>query len=650
MLLVSIRVGSLALALSFVLASRPLESEIRPVSGDRPALESVDFLESSPIIDGLLDESLKRLPLRRFPVEEKSSPANPSVEASFRIAYGSEFFYLYLETPGDSFTYRDRAFQYGDGFNLLLALTEEGDVRTDEFYVLAGGAVDRPELDWTRSIFWVYNVDTIFKKTSEATRVEFREHDGRLSFEVLLPWEEVYPYHPWISGGLGFNLRLNKAVGERERNQLSVLDDSISAAGEDKAFLPLSFERPHSASPHAYAVLARNNVTFGDDVQMTLGSFSSEVVSLPLDVELISETGTLLSSVHRNVALEPWVSKRTVSIPGGRSLPPGSYEANWSLGPPIAVSGSTGFSVVESFDRIAAERRISGVAAAVERASHETLLLLSGELEHTLSGLRSYDLASDVPVSMRSFWRLVSAAEEGRDLLAEERGLVRRGFRSKVDGTLQPYSVIVPTDYQPGREYPLVVFLHGSDSTEMDLAKFPFVVPADCIGVGPFARGKTNFYLGEEPQVDIEEAIEAVAAAYSVDRDRIVVAGFSMGGWGALLTYWSNPDSYLGLASFSGVPNVPGLEAPEVPDFRREESLGRFKGADVFVSHGARDNVGSIATIDALVEGLRSAGSRVAYAVDSERGHSLPSSREIAEYHEWLEGVVGDSSETPSVP
>ena len=218
------------------------------------------------------------------------------------------------------------------------------------------------------------------------------------------------------------------------------------------------------------------------------------------------------------------------------------------------------------------------------------------------------------------------------------RGISRMAFRSNIDDTLQPYSVIVPPGYDASKKYPLVVYLHGSDSTEMDLQGFQFVVPYCCIGIGPFARGKTNFYLGDGPQKDINEAIDAVASSYSIDTDRILITGFSMGGWGSFLTYSINPDRFLGLASFSGVPYIPGYE--ESADFRKDAYLDLLGDAEVFISHGRQDNVGTIEVMDDFVSKLRSNGVNVEYVVDDKRGHSRPTEAEIERYRKWLLELV----------
>jgi predicted esterase len=607
-----------------------------------PELAPVDFLAFRPVIDGQLDDSLDKLPSRSFNVEEKSSPENPHTSANYRMAYGTDFFYLYIETDGDSFAFRDRSFQYGDGFNLLLALTEDEQPRSDEFFVLAGGAVNEEALDWSRSVYWVYNIDTLFKPAGDNTKVEYRAHQGRLYFEVLLPWKDVYPYHPWISEGLGFNLRLIKAIGpDHEFNQLTVLDDFIAKAGETKAYIPLTFNKPDVDSLQSYAVLERNNVTHGKAANIVVATVAPSKTDFEMDVELRSDKGNVIKSSYLNDSVKPGVSKRTFQLPDSELILPGSYEIHWSFGNG-KVDEILRFNILGAFDFGEFTSQIESARDILLPSSLQTLQFLGAELEDELSGLRSYDLGAQQVAKMTGLLGILNSALQGMDELATTRGLSRRAFRSKLDGTLQPYAVIVPQSYDASKKYPLVVYLHGSDSTEMDLRKFQFVVPECCIGVGPFARGKRNFYLGDEPQNDIYEAIDAVASSYSVDTNHILVTGFSMGGWGSFLTYSNNPDRFLGLASFSGVPYIPGYE--QSPDFREDTYLDLLRDAEVFISHGRKDNVGTIEVMDDFVSKLRTKGVKVEYVVNDERGHSRPSESEIRRYRQWLLELISPNN------
>jgi dienelactone hydrolase len=115
-----------------------------------------------------------------------------------------------------------------------------------------------------------------------------------------------------------------------------------------------------------------------------------------------------------------------------------------------------------------------------------------------------------------------------------------RGFYSAIDGSAQPYIVTMPENYDPAsqREYRLDVFMHGRDDTVLEqqfMAKSttgysskPLGPGADRFMLQPYGRySNASRFAGE---TDGLEAIESVAKAYRIDRDRMVMTGFSMGG------------------------------------------------------------------------------------------------------------------------
>ncbi|MEZ8218356.1 Alpha/beta hydrolase family protein [Candidatus Fervidibacteria bacterium JGI MDM2 SSWTFF-3-K9] len=99
--------------------------------------------------------------------------------------------------------------------------------------------------------------------------------------------------------------------------------------------------------------------------------------------------------------------------------------------------------------------------------------------------------------------------------------------RSRIDGSVQPMTLLVPPDYDPQRSYPLVVALHGSKGC---LIGHAFSVKPNFIIVAPHGRGQTGYRdFGE---VDIFEAMDEVRKRYRIDEDRIYLTGHSMGGGG----------------------------------------------------------------------------------------------------------------------
>jgi dienelactone hydrolase len=146
------------------------------------------------------------------------------------------------------------------------------------------------------------------------------------------------------------------------------------------------------------------------------------------------------------------------------------------------------------------------------------------------------DVARTLKVLARGIER-TKLLNEGRAPWAESAGGVVRGYRSKVDGSVQPYAVIVPAGRGADERLRLDVVLHGRDARLTEVRFFDAhdgkAAPADLPGLVLHVFGRTNNAYRWAGEADVHEAIEAVMRNYRVDDRRIVLRGFSMGGAGA---------------------------------------------------------------------------------------------------------------------
>lgn len=128
--------------------------------------------------------------------------------------------------------------------------------------------------------------------------------------------------------------------------------------------------------------------------------------------------------------------------------------------------------------------------------------------------------------------------KDGKHPWTTATGLVVRGYRSKIDGSHQPYGLVVPKGYDPKRgsePYRLDLWWHGRGET---LSEANFIdqrskspgefTPAGAFVLHPYGRYcNANKFAGE---VDTLECLEHVKKHYRIDETRVVARGFSMGG------------------------------------------------------------------------------------------------------------------------
>ncbi len=146
----------------------------------------------------------------------------------------------------------------------------------------------------------------------------------------------------------------------------------------------------------------------------------------------------------------------------------------------------------------------------------------------------------DVPRVLKVLGRGLERARalgEGRAPWAEAAGGTVRGYRSRVDGSVQPYAVVVPAGRGGDDRLRLDVVLHGRDARIQEARFFDAhdgkAAPADLPGLVLHVFGRGNNAYRWAGEADVHEAIEAVRRNYRVDDRRVVLRGFSMGGAGA---------------------------------------------------------------------------------------------------------------------
>lgn len=606
-----------------------------------PTLE-VDYLSREPIVDGRLDNDLSQLPVRTFLLREKSDPKNPDTVVNYRIAYSAEYFYLYVEMDSPTYTCRDRGYQNGDGFSLVLGRPLPKDIPTNDYYVFGFSAQDDPARKWQKAMLWNRDYDARLDALGPEVRFAYLKQEGKVGFEVLLPWQVAYPYHPWMQKELGFNLFYVEAVGAEGNTIYSAFPDSNTQEQSDRYYLRLRFQQPTVLPQNGGLMVAKqNHVMEPGRIALEGLTWSADEVRPRVRMVLRQPGSPGAPAFESVVALAPGRGVRQYSLSFDRDVPPGTYSLRWSI-EPGSSAGEVLVSMIPMNQWKEARFHLESSRRYISQGSAATLDFRIQEVAKTLREAKFYDPLSKVPKEIAEISHLIGDAERGTDTLANTRGYLRRGLRS-ADGTLQPYSMYIPEDLDRKRKYPLLVYLHGSsrDDTELSEVKFLQQVP-EFLVLAPFGRGMSNFYLSEESRKDVLEAIADASDNYPVDPSRIVLSGFSMGGYGVYRMYDYAPSRFVALAVLGGEPSVdPGLQTKDdKPDYSNEKLLPVFSKVPIFIFHGRQDMNAPFKLTEHFVERLRPLNPRlVTLFVDGE-GHHIGAS-EIKIFLGWLQRTIG---------
>jgi hypothetical protein len=229
-----------------------------------------------------------------------------------------------------------------------------------------------------------------------------------------------------------------------------------------------------------------------------------------------------------------------------------------------------------------------------------------------------------------------------------------RAYRSKIDGSLQPYAVTFPADYFKDltRRWRVDVVLHGRD-TSLNEVKFLHqfngdkAAPKDenFVRLDIFGRGNNAYRWAGE--TDVYEAIDHFLLSEGmlnrlrlIDKDRFVLRGFSMGGAGAWHLGLHRPDNWCVLGPGAGFTSTHGYirDLPQLPPYQ-EACLRIYDAVNYagnafnvpIVAYSGADDAQKLAA-DNMEMRLKKLGIPMTHLVAPGLGHKFPAEwREKAE-------------------
>ncbi len=183
-----------------------------------------------------------------------------------------------------------------------------------------------------------------------------------------------------------------------------------------------------------------------------------------------------------------------------------------------------------------------------------------------------------------------------------------RTFLSKIDGSVQYYSVAPSTTPDVGQALVLSVHGAGVEATNQTRA---YRQKDWTHVVAPTNRRPYGFNWEEWGRTDAMEVLEDAKMVYQTDESMTYLTGHSMGGHGTWQLGVTYPDRFAAIAPCAGYPDIIGYRRGEVserleenPDFRmimRGASGGRtmelkrnFLQSGIYILHGDEDRVVSV--------------------------------------------------------
>ena len=178
------------------------------------------------------------------------------------------------------------------------------------------------------------------------------------------------------------------------------------------------------------------------------------------------------------------------------------------------------------------------------------------------------------------------------------------------------YRLMTPPDVRPGRKYPLVVFLHGSGQRGRDnqaqlrglpgrMADAKLRERFPCFLVAPQCPAGSDWVRRADT---LEALIESLLKAQPIDRRRIYLTGFSMGGFGTWELAVRRPELFAAVAPICG-----GGDSGRA---------SKLVGVPVWAVHGDADDVVPVEQSRRMIEAIRAAGGSPRYSELPGVGHN----------------------------
>lgn len=200
------------------------------------------------------------------------------------------------------------------------------------------------------------------------------------------------------------------------------------------------------------------------------------------------------------------------------------------------------------------------------------------------------------------------------------------------------YLQFLPQGYEqdPGKKWPLILFLHGAGERGSDTWKAAVHGPPKYVKDHPELP-----FIIVTPQCDAEKRwenesllllLDHVMRELRVDPTRVYLTGLSMGGYGTWALGLAYPEKFAAMAPICG-----GGQTIDVLLAGRDKAQA-MKTMGIWVFHGAKDPVVSVKESERMVDALKRAGiTQAKFTVYPEAQHdSWTETYKNPDFYNWL--------------
>jgi predicted esterase len=549
----------------------------------------------------------------------------PSIDAS--LSFDTKALKMRALVRDLHFRDGERSWRYGDGFLINFVIPGEDEtVDADRFYELGFSLQNGVPVGVLVNLHGVAYLDNIQPPT-----IEVDEEGHTANYTITLPWTFLQPFRPLLDGRAGINILYTSAGDEGDRKRLTWLHDPHidSELVDRRRFAPLFFDTSEGSDLQFSGELESRFIE-QPVVEMAYTIYSPVEMVTTFEVTVRAKDYTVVAESSDLLTLGQGRNELRETLDLGES-PEGFYTVRAVLNG--SLSWSESFYLCD-YDLVA---RLEEDVGALHDVGDGPLLRNSIEsLKHRIDALRgslsSYRRRDNPRPIVDTFDELTSLISrcgvEGS--IFNVGGYVLAAFESTIDGSLQPYSLMLPSGFDESETYDLVVVLHGSGVDEIDSVREAQskYYARERIVVGPRGRGLSDFWVGDTEE-DTIHLLSVLDDMFHIDKT--LLAGFSMGGYGCWRLSLLHPECFDAVIVGSGIPYNPRMNLPE---YDMRDKVGAGKDMPYLVIHGTEDQSIDIEHTDEFVDLLEESGYDVTYIRVEGGGHADLSV--TADVYQWL--------------
>jgi len=537
----------------------------------------------------------------------------PSVDMA--LTYDAESLTIRAMVSDLHFRDGERSWRYGDGFLINFVIPEdEGDVDSPLFYEMGFSVEYGVPVGVIVNLDGVAYLDSIMPPT-----ITIDEESHTANYTITLPWSYLAPFRPLLDERAGLNIRYTSAGDNGSRRRLYWVPDPQydSEAADRRRFAPVIFETSSGSGLQITGELG-SRLLYQPVVEVTHAIYSPLGLETSLEVTVTDAGNTVVAESTSELELDLGRTLLTDSL-GFDDAAEGFYRVRAVLNGSLSWSETfylCGEDMVEALDG-----EVDGLMEAWEgplfQNSIESLRYRIDVLGDALSSYRSRDNPRPIVSTSRAISSLITRCREEGSIFTGG-GYVLAAFESPVDGSLQPYSLMLPARFDPGETYDLVFALHGSGVDELDTlwdARSDYNARS-CIVAAPRGRDLSGFWVGDT-ETDNVHLLGLLDEMFNIDET--LLAGFSMGGYGCWRLSLQYPELFDAVVVGSGIPYNPRVN---IPEYDMRERTGAGKDLPFLVIHGTEDQSIDVGLTDEFVEQLQGEGYDVTYIRVEGGGHA----------------------------